>query len=217
MGIYTSSTTLLAIGLLISATGNVMGDPGLLGASCGNPFNNGTVGPYDYENPSDQIQRIPFVETNHFNPDVENLVRGQSSAYIMGDLDFVLRAVPNHHGALVSLMRYDSKRVAAERKYFSTECYFQRAVTFRPDDAAAHVLYGIYLVRIGKMSEAKDEYLIALELQPDYAEAHYNLGLLYVKQKEFELAVQSARKAYDLGFPLQGLRRQLDRAGAWTE
>ena len=67
------------------------------------------------------------------------------------------------------------------------------------------------------MSEAKDEYLIALELQPDYAEAHYNLGLLYVKQKEFELAVQSARKAYDLGFPLQGLRRQLDRAGAWPE
>ena len=108
---------LLAVALFVSFPGGLTAQAQILG-NCGDPFGNGEVGPYDYENPNDQIQLIPFVEANHFNPDVENLVRGQSSAYIMGDLDFVLRAVPNHHRALMSLMRYDSMRVAVERKYF---------------------------------------------------------------------------------------------------
>lgn len=182
---------------------------------CGNPFDNGQTGPYDYENPADRLGGIATVETNHFRPEVENLVKGQSTAYIMGDLDFILRAVPNHHRALASLLRYAPRRLPQERMFLATECYFKRAIVFRPEDAAAQLLYGVYLAKNGKISEAKERYLTALRLRPNYAEAHYNLGLAYVKQQEYELAVESATKAEELGYPLPGLRRQIERAGAW--
>jgi hypothetical protein len=54
-----------------------------------------------------------------------------------------------------------------------------------------------------------------VELMPDSAEAHYNLGLLYVRSGEYAEARTHAGRAYALGYPLPGLRDQLDRAGQW--
>jgi tetratricopeptide (TPR) repeat protein len=45
------------------------------------------------------------------------------------------------------------------------------------------------------------------------AELHYTLGLVLVDLREFEAARQEARLAYELGYPLPGLRRKLDAAG----
>lgn len=206
---------MIAIGLFVFGPDSAMAKPGILGEGCGDPLYNGQIGPYDYENSYARSHHIPVVENYHFNREVESLVKGQTGAYIMGDLDYVLRAVPNHHRALGALLRYAPRRLPQEREFFSTECYFQRAIAFRQNDATAYLLYGVYLASNERIPEAKDNYLAALELKPDFTEAHYNLGLLYVKQKEFELAVDSAKKAYGLGFPLQGLKRQLEKAGVW--
>ena len=53
----------------------------------------------------------------------------------------------------------------------------------------------------------------AIELEPDNATINYNLGLLYLKAKDYDKAAEYADKAYALGFPLPGLRNQL-AAGA---
>jgi hypothetical protein len=45
---------------------------------------------------------------------------------------------------------------------------------------------------------------------------HYNLGLLYVDQMQYDLAREQAKQAYELGYPLNGLRARLERAGRWT-
>jgi hypothetical protein len=38
-----------------------------------------------------------------------------------------------------------------------------------------------------------------------------------VKKKDYEQARTHARKAYDQGFPLPGLRNQLIQAGKWED
>ncbi|MGZ8254660.1 MAG: ABC transporter permease, partial [Burkholderiaceae bacterium] len=49
------------------------------------------------------------------------------------------------------------------------------------------------------------------------ATVHYNLGLLYLDLKDYDRSVQHARKAYDLGAPLQGLKNKLAQAGKWRD
>jgi Flp pilus assembly protein TadD len=45
------------------------------------------------------------------------------------------------------------------------------------------------------------------------AEIHNALGFAYLNAKDYERARQHAREAYELGFPLPGLRDQLAAAG----
>lgn len=185
-------------------------------SDCGDPYAV-TIGPFDYTDPVDVAQKIPVVEQYHFNSDVENLVKGQTSAYIMQDLDYVLRAVPNHHRALYSVARYQLKTRQVDPRYRSAECYFDRAMRFRPNDATVRLIHGIFLARKGDKVAALAEYKAALEIDPGSAEAHYNSGLLYLEMKDFDNARAHAHKAYELGYPLQGLKRKLERAGEWRE
>ena len=47
----------------------------------------------------------------------------------------------------------------------------------------------------------------------DSPEIHYFLGLAYLNLKDLDLASEHARRAYDLGYPLPGLRNKLAAAG----
>src|SRR5882672_10328606 len=56
-------------------------------------------GPFDYRIEHD---KLAIVEAYHFTSQVELLIRGQSGA-LGADLDYTLRAAPNHHRALVAM------------------------------------------------------------------------------------------------------------------
>jgi hypothetical protein len=56
-----------------------------------------------------------------------------------------------------------------------------------------------------------------LSLDPQSAEANYNLGLLYAEQQDYAPAMKHAAAAYGAGYPLMGLRRKLEKVGAWRE
>lgn len=47
------------------------------------------------------------------------------------------------------------------------------------------------------------------------AEIKYNLGLLQLEAGKVDAAVESARRAYELGYPLPGLRNKLQKLGHW--
>ena len=59
--------------------------------------------------------------------------------------------------------------------------------------------------------------LKADKLMPGDANVAYNLGLIYVDLKDYENAREYAKRAYDGGFPLPGLRQKLVQAGQWRE
>jgi tetratricopeptide (TPR) repeat protein len=51
--------------------------------------------------------------------------------------------------------------------------------------------------------------------QEKSAEIKYNMGLLQIDVGQIDAAVESAKKAYELGFPLPGLKNRLQRLGHW--
>jgi tetratricopeptide (TPR) repeat protein len=180
--------------------------------ACGSLQN--SYGPYDYNDPVQHETYLRIVETAHFTSDVETLKRGRTGS-IMGDIDYTLRASPNHHRALYAMARYYLQHPDEDRNpvYRSADCYFDRALRFRPNDGAVYLVYGLYLAKKGLHERALTAYTRALELMPDSAEAHYDIGLLYAEMKDYAAACRHASEAQALGYPLQGLERQVRSAG----
>lgn len=171
----------------------------------------------DYTNADDR-QGLAVVENFHFTANVERLVRG-ASGQLGADISYTLEHFPNHHRALAAMTRLslrDKNRKPHGARY-TIECYFERALRYRPDDARVHALYGSYLLVLGQTAGALEQMEHAARLAPDDATAHYNLGLLYVKTKDYDKARACAQKAYSMGFPLPGLKKQLAAAGEWRE
>ncbi|MFS0575307.1 tetratricopeptide repeat protein [Sporosarcina sp. 179-K 3D1 HS] len=57
--------------------------------------------------------------------------------------------------------------------------YMQRAAELAPQDLEIRLSYGILLAKMELFPQAADEFRFVLELDPDHADAHYNLGIVY--------------------------------------
>lgn len=76
-----------------------------------------------------------------------------------------------------------------------------QAVLYDPKSAAAHNYLGITISKKGWLMGAEDELRKAVSLKPDYAEAQFNLALMYLQQHPpaIELARLHYEKAIKLG------------------
>ena len=169
----------------------------------------------DYTAAKDQL-RVSQVESHHLDADTENLVRGMTGS-VGDDLNFVVRYSPNHHRALVALVRL-SLKVKTPRPHgvsIPVECYLLRAHEFAPSDAEVLKIYGTYLSRLGRNAEALARFEQAEKLAPDDPVVAYNIGLLLVETRDFERARTYAKKAYAAGIQFPGLRDKLTRQGQW--
>ncbi len=169
----------------------------------------------DYTSVTDR-ERLGVVEQFHFTPSVERLEKG-ASGYLGSDIGYVLDHFANHHRALAALARLSlrDKTTRPHGAKYSTICYFDRAIRYRPDDARVHAIFGGYLLALGQDEAALSQLEDAARLEPRNATNQYNLGLLYLRQKEYAKARAAARLAYQLGFPLPGLKNKLAAAGQW--
>ncbi len=173
-------------------------------------------GPFDYLQKRALAAELQRVEAYHFTPNVEALVRGESTTNIEGDLAYTIRAWPNHHRALNSLIKYYFRQVRkGESTHLPPECWFQRAINFSPRDASTYTLYGIFLHQKGLYPAAKEQYENALNIKPDHPEIQYNYALLLVEMENYEEALVFAKKAYGAGYPLPGLKNKLTELGYW--
>ena len=181
--------------------------------------NCGTVEPQeaggDYNDGADRA-KLSVVEAFHFTPEVESLKRGATGS-VGDDLAYTLEHFPNHARALAAMMRLGQrdKTVKPAGAHYSLPCYFDRAIRFRPSDPAPRTLYGSYLLAAGRSAEALIQFGDVVQLVPGDATAHYNLGLLLFAQKDYSGAREHARVAYQLGFPLPGLKNKLTEAHQW--
>lgn len=154
--------------------------------------------------------------TAHTGPAIKRIQSGEYSRRVMADLDFTLRRWPNHVPALQALVSYD---LGGGKQYgfFPTECYFYRARKLYPNDAAVPLGEGYWHWKKGDKKAAEEAYLAALSVDPNSIESHYNLGLLYADQGQYDKARQHAWAAYGSGYALPGLRNKLARAGQWRD
>ena len=159
----------------------------------------------DYRNPQHYQPGNP-VEQSHFTPADAYLINKQ----VIGGIGYTLSRFPNHHKALYAMMRND-RAGTAKRSPYSMDCWLTRAVYFAPDDEMVHMLYGIYHQWNSDLEKSKEEYLKALELKPNDPQINYNLGLLYVEMGDYENASKRAEVAYSSGYPLEGLRKKLEK------
>jgi tetratricopeptide (TPR) repeat protein len=204
----------IALGLLVGVLASPALSAAEVSADCFDYSN--AFGPFDYRTASQKNKSL--VEGAHFTREVEMLRHGHRGS-LAGDISYTLNSFPNHPRALVSMMKL-GEREKTERPRgarYTVACYFARAVRFAPDDGAVRVLYGIYLLKLGKKKEAVEQLQAAQELVGDDRNVHYNLGLAYFDMKDFDRALLHAKKAYELGFPLPGLRDKLKQAGKWRD
>lgn len=171
----------------------------------------------DYTNSEDK-RNLRTVEEYHFTPNVEKLISG-SSGSVGADLSYTLLMFPNHHRALAAFgnLSLKDKTLKPMGAKYSVECFFDRAIRFRPNDGVVRMIYGNYLLKAGQTDKATEQLKEAVNLQPENPNINYNLGLLYAQKKDYEQAKIYAKKAYELGFPLPGLKNKLKEAGKWED
>ena len=173
-------------------------------------------GPFDYRSRAENVDSFNLVESAHFTAEVENGIKGTTGA-VGGDLDYTLRAIPNHHRALAAMARVGArtKSLQIPGAKYPVECYFERAMRFQPNDGGVKAEYGNYLYALGKPEKAFPMFKEAAAMSPENATINYNLGLAYYQKKDYDNAVVYAKRAYSLGFPLPGLKNKLAAAGKW--
>ena len=162
--------------------------------------------------------RIKLVENSHFNAGVERLVKGQTAANPVADITYTLRRFPNHSRALWALSRASRHpQWKTATSFDDVVCYFERALRFRSKDPTVWMIYGMHLQQEGKYDDSAEKYARAEQLGLNSSEFHYNYGLLLADKGDFGTARMHAEKAYQMGYPLPGLRRKLAAAGHWPQ
>ncbi|MBV8502239.1 MAG: ABC transporter permease [Paucibacter sp.] len=184
---------------------------------CGQVYVVGQYGPYDY-----RVDKkfLPIVLGAHFTREVEALERGATGATPGGDIDYTLRAIPNNPRALIAMMRLGEREHLPQPRgaRFTVECYFERALRFRPDDHLVRMLFSSFLIKNGRTNEAIPQLkYVESEADPEDPFTQNNLGLLYLDAGEFDAALRQARKAQALGLTPTELRSKLIQAGKWVD
>ena len=190
-------------------------------ALCGGPLDRNKFNrALDYNNASDSSE-IALVERFHFDTKVEALIRGVSSP-VPEDIHYTLVQIPNHYRALHAMTEWQTRNNAdialgsdQNDPYWAIDCYFERALYYKPQDPIIHMLHGIYLHKSIRLDAALKAYKTAERLRKNDPEITYNLGLLYTDRKEYDLAYEYAKQAYAGGYPLPGLKDKLTSLGIW--
>ncbi len=194
------------------------GWPGLTlsGIACNaNYSKKSKFGPFDYTNPAHRGNSLLLVESAHFTKDIETLKKGRTATEPDGDIDYTLRAFPNHHRALYAMMRYQLQ-TKNKTKFGTPECYFQRALKLKPNDHRVYQLYAHYLKKQKKLDMALKVYQQAVSYKPVPGDIYYSLGMLQFKMKDFSGAAANAKLAKEAGFKKPTLINKLKAANQWS-
>lgn len=208
---FAFATFALAVGLVMAAlpAGRAVASE----STCGALQN--AYGPFDYRT---QQHMLEIVDKHHFTPQVEALLRGVSGTIEM-ELDYILRASPNHHRALSALTRLVVKRRSPQPGNLPrpAECYFERALRFQPTDLVARMLYAQFLTVQRRPADALRELDLVVATAGDSELTHYNAGLLYAGLHSYDKALLQAHRAMELGHPATELQAELKARGVWRD
>ncbi|SFL54054.1 tetratricopeptide repeat protein [Rugamonas rubra] len=176
-----------------------------------------SLGPFDYRK-AEFANTLAMVDQAHFTEEVAQGVRGNTST-IGADISYALHVFPNHILALeaIDAISWRQKTVQLPGAKYPTECYFDRAIRFAPDDGSVRAAYANFYHRRGRGDDAFAMLVQAVALAPDNSAIQYNMGLAYLRRKDYPNALLYARRAYELGAAAADLRNKLKAAGQWSD
>ena len=178
-------------------------------------LSNGGNGPFDYRSGTSYLKGMESV---HFTDKVERLIAG-STGSLGQDIEYMLRAYPNHHRALLAMMglaKRSKSPVAAHMK-LPAECYFERALRFKKDDTTARMLFATYLTEVKRTDDAVKQLDLAAEIGKENPFTQYNVGMVFSDMARWDRALAQAHIAMAQGFSRPELKRRLVAAGKWVE
>ena len=221
-----SSARLGSLYLFLLSTFN-LAQSQTLPAECGALRAQGQFGPYDYR-PDKYIPEgtykshkvlLGIVDNAHFTTEVELLIRGKTGAIPGTDIAYTLRAFPNHHRAIISMVALGEKSAQPKPpgSTYTVECWFQRAMTFAPDDHIVRLIFANYLAKHARKSEAEQQLDNVASKTENNPFTYRNLGLIYFEMGMYDKSLIYAHKASELGLDIATLQEQLKRVGKWSE
>ncbi|MCE4557569.1 hypothetical protein [Pelomonas cellulosilytica] len=183
---------------------------------CGSLYQAGKYGPFDYRTATAEMRDI--VERNHFTDDVAEL-RKPIFQYFGPDLHYTLWAFPNHPRALLTLINLTLKEKTQQPMLlpFTAECYFERALRYKPDDLLVRMVYALYLKTYDRKADALVQLDYVVQKADDVPMTQYNAAKLYYELGEYEKSRAAMKTAVTLGVPYQDLIEQLRKAGHWDD
>lgn len=188
-----------------------------VGGPCGNPFKN-HHGPQDYRKAS--YDGLRLVERVHFTPGIESLTKPNTTSFreMAGDVGYTLHVFPNHHRALITMVRLGERHKSDQPPgaRYTIDCYFQRGMQYVPDDQLVRIIFATHLVK----SNRKDQAITLLDdvlARIDNPMTHHTIGMIYLDMGESERALIQAHQAAALGDPRKNLEDALKAKGAWRE
>ena len=204
----------LSLGLMLPVVVAAQSGP----QACGNPFRN-HFGPFDYRTAPAETRKL--VEDYHFTQGIQTMTRPQNTMMhnMAVDVGYTLNVFPNHPRALLLMYRLSVrwKSDPPPGSGHTVECWFDRAIRFRPDDTVVRALYAQFLGRKNRRDDAMRQLSIAVEQAKDNPMSHYNIGLVAMEMGYTELALQQAHRALAMGFTRPELAEQLRSANAWVD
>lgn len=176
---------------------------------CGSLSN--AYGPLDYRT---EKAALAIVDVAHFTPGVESLISGNRGV-LGSDLDYTLRASPNHHRALISVAKYGIRSKLLQPKDLprTVECYFDRAIRFRPDDHLVRMIYAEYLKQLGRQIDALNQLDTVIGNPKLAAPTLENVGLFFIDLQAFDKALMLVDRIRAEGEEPQQLLTKLKELG----
>lgn len=173
-------------------------------------------GPYDYRQMTPH-QRM-LVEGAHFTPGTENLTEAATGS-LGADIKYTLSVFPNHPRALLAMERLveKEKRDPPSGAKFTLECFYERALRFKPDDPIPRMLYVNFLIKRNRLDEAHKHLAYVVEKNADAPLTQFNAGMLYFDMKDYENALKQAHRVIELGVDRPDLRNRLESVGRWVD
>lgn len=174
-------------------------------------------GPFDYRTATAHERKL--VESAHFTPEAEEL-REAPTGSLGSDIKYTLSVFPNHARALLAMERLVAKerRNPANGAKYTIECFYERALRFKPDDPIPRMLYVNYLIRNNKqLDEARTHLDYVAESTQDDPLTQFNVGMLYMDMKDYDKALIQAHHVMALGIDRPELRDRLTAVGRWTD
>ena len=86
-----------------------------------------------------------------------------------------------------------------DRKWGEAEAYYLRAIASEPRNSTAHLWYAEYLVMVGRLRDALEESLIAVQLDPLHPATNKTGAGIYLWSNDIQNALKYGAAAWDLG------------------